>query len=303
MIEHPEAVTIAAQIDQTLAGKKVKSAIRGNAPHKWAFYSRPAEEYAAILEGEMIAGAQPSGSMILVQVESGHLLALGGGGERILYHASPDTVPAKHQMLLHFDDGTALSVKVQGWGCCRLYTPEELDQDGWYAKRSLEPTDEGFTRAYFEGRFAALKPDDARAIKYFLISEPGVWGIGNGYLQDILLTARLHPRCRAVDLSKAQRGALHQAIVAIIKRAVRLHGRTDEHDLFDATGGYERLLNAAAAGLPCPVCGEAAIVRESFLGGAIYTCPQCQPAPPKPARRTRRNDAGSAPAEGGRPGA
>jgi hypothetical protein len=25
-----------------------------------------------------------------------------------------------------------------------------------------------------------------------------------------------------------------------------------------------------------------------FLGGAIYTCPQCQPAPPKPERRTAK---------------
>ena len=34
-------------------------------------------------------------------------------------------------------------------------------------------------------------------MKYFLITEPGVWGVGNGYLQDILLRARIHPRTRA----------------------------------------------------------------------------------------------------------
>ena len=146
MIEHPEAVTIAGQIAETLVGKRVRSALRGNTPHKWAFYSRSAEEYAAILEGQSVVGADPSGSLILVRVSSGHTLVLGGGGERIRYHASADTVPAKHQLLLHFDDGTFLSVKVQGWGSCRLYTPEELDGYWWYAKRSLEPTDDGFRR-------------------------------------------------------------------------------------------------------------------------------------------------------------
>ena len=149
MIEHPEAVTIARQMAETLVGKRISSAMRGNTPHKWAFYSRPAEEYAASLEGQSITGAEPSGSLILVRVSSGHILVLGGGGERILYHAEADTVPQKHQLLLHFADDTFLSVKVQGWGSCRLYTPEELEGYWWYAKRSLEATDEGFTREYF----------------------------------------------------------------------------------------------------------------------------------------------------------
>ncbi len=288
MIEHPEAVTIARQIAETLTGKRIELALRGNTPHKWAFYTRPAEEYAAILKDQTITGAQPSGSLILVPISSGHMLGFGGGGERILYHASEDTVPPKHQLLLHFTDDTFLSVKVQGWGSCRLDTPEELDGYWWYAKRTLEPMDEGFTRDYFESLFGTLKPDDSRSVKFFLISEPGVWGLGNGYLQDILLAAQVHPRCRAADLTKPQRRALHQAIVKTIQRAVRLNGRTDEHDLFDATGGYARRLSAAATGLPCPACGQAAIVKESFLGGAIYTCPQCQPAPPKPEKRKKQ---------------
>ena len=288
MIEYPEAATIARQIAKTLVGKRIQSAMRGNAPHKWAFYSRPAEEYAAILQGQTVVGAEASGSAILVRISSGHTLVLGGGGERILYHATAATVPQKHQLLLHFDDDTFLSVNVQGWGSCQLYTPEEIEGDACHGRRTLEAADGGFTREYFEGLFATLAPDDARSVKYFLISQPGVSGLGNGYLQDILLAARLHPRRRAVDLTKPQRSALYKAVVQTIKRAVHLSGRTDEHDLFGQTGGYKRLLSASAAGKPCPACGEAAIVKEAFLGGAIYTCPQCQPAPPKPERRTAR---------------
>jgi formamidopyrimidine-DNA glycosylase len=87
---------------------------------------------------------------------------------------------------------------------------------------------------------------------------------------------------------KAQRTALYKAIVQVIQRAIGLKGRTDEHDLFDETGRYARLLSAAAAGQPCPACGKAAILKESFLGGAVYTCPECQPAPPKQDRRTQK---------------
>jgi len=288
MIELPEAVTIANQMAETLVGKRIASAMRGNTPHKWAFYSRPAEEYASILKGKRITAAEPSGSLILIHAGANHRVVLGGGGERILYHASEESVPKKHQLLLHFRDDTFLSVKVQGWGSCQLFTKKQLAGHKWYANRSPSPIDESFTRDYFLGLFDTLKDDDARSVKYFLISEPGVWGIGNGYLQDILFRARIHARTRAVDLSDRQRRALYKAIVDTIKRAVRLRGRTDEHDLFDECGGYERILSSATAGQPCPKCKEEAIVKDSFLGGAIYYCPKCQEPPPKPERRPRR---------------
>ena len=165
MIEHPEAVTIAEQIDATLGGKRIASAMRGNTPHKWAFYSRPAEEYASILKGKTIAGAESSGSLILIRVGKSHVIVLGGGGERIRYHAPGEPPPTKHQLLLNFDDESMLSVKVQGWGSCQLWTHAELDRHGWYANRSLSPTDEGFTFDYFDSLFDTLKTDAAASIK------------------------------------------------------------------------------------------------------------------------------------------
>ena len=285
MIEHPEAVTIAGQIAETLTGKQIEAAVRGNAPHKFAFYNREPEAYASLLCGQSIVGAEASGSLIFVRTSGGHIIVLGGGGERILYHEGAETLPKKHQLLLQFEDGSFLTVSVQGWGSCQLFTPQELEQYHWYANRSLEATDGGFTADHFDGLFAPLEPDDSRSIKFFIISEPGVWGIGNGYLQDILLAARLHPRVRAVELSEEQRLTLHGSIVAVIRRAIELGGRTDERDLFGETGGYERRLSAAAVGRPCPACGDGAIAKESFLGGAVYTCPQCQPRPPKTERR------------------
>ena len=73
-----------------------------------------------------------------------------------------------------------------------------------------------------------------------------------------------------------------------IKRAVRLRGRTDEYGLFGKRGGYKRILDSSAAGQPWPKCSKEAIVKESFLGGAIYYCPKCQEPPPKPAKRAKR---------------
>jgi hypothetical protein len=56
MIELPEAVVIAAQIDQHLRGQRIAEVVRGNAPHKWAFYSGPPEHYASMLNGRAMPG-------------------------------------------------------------------------------------------------------------------------------------------------------------------------------------------------------------------------------------------------------
>ena len=51
MIEFPEALVIADQMNEAIRGKQIASAMRGNAPHKFAFYNHTPEEYAAILPG------------------------------------------------------------------------------------------------------------------------------------------------------------------------------------------------------------------------------------------------------------
>src|SRR3990172_10428018 len=110
MIELPEAMTIARQMTEALKGKRIESGIRGNSPHKFAFYNRAPEEYEAILKGKTMGDTVARGSSILAAVEPGYVLCFGDGGERINYHQSEKTLPAKHQLLLRFEDGTCLSV-------------------------------------------------------------------------------------------------------------------------------------------------------------------------------------------------
>ncbi len=41
MIELPEAVAIARQLNREILGKRISSASGGSSPHKWAFYTPP----------------------------------------------------------------------------------------------------------------------------------------------------------------------------------------------------------------------------------------------------------------------
>jgi formamidopyrimidine-DNA glycosylase len=276
VIENPEATTIARQIRETLTGKRIAEAVRGNAPHKFAFYTGTPEEYARMLEGRTIGPAWADGTCILVPAEPGYVLVLGGGGERIAYHTDDRTLPAKHHLMLRFGDGTALSVSVQGWGAAQMYARDALAEAFWGGLGRIQPQDEAFTPAYFEALFAALPAGDPASVKHFIISKPGVPGVGNGYLQDILFAARLHPRRRAHSLTAEERAALYAATRDTLRRATGLCGRDSERDLFGHPGGYRRIMDKSAIGQPCIACGTR-VEKFAFLGGACTVCPQCQP--------------------------
>lgn len=275
MIELPEAIILARQMNHDLKGKRIQTAIRGNTPHKFAFYNHTPEEYAAILEGKTVGEATDHGTHILISIEPDYVLALGGGGERIVLHQSEKTLPKKHQFLLNFEDATHLSVTVQMWGGFNLLRQSELAGNSHVGQQRISPLSDAFTLDYFQGLFAELEPDDPRAIKFFIISKPGVWGVGNGYLQDILYRARIHPRRRAVDVGKREQRTLYKAVRDILQEAVNKGGRDTERDLHDCPGHYIKLLDARNVGLPCSVCGTP-IQKAAFLGGAIYFCPKCQ---------------------------
>jgi formamidopyrimidine-DNA glycosylase len=275
MIELPEALVIARQMSEELRGKRIASGVRGNAPHKFAFYSRSPEEYAKILKGKTMGGATGHGSAILAAVEPDYVFGLGVGGERILFHQDESTLPKKHQLLLHFEDGTYLTITVQGWGAAWLLHHSEVADHPHLGKQGVSPLSDAFTWEYFRGLFETLTAEDSRSAKYFIISEPGIWGVGNGCLQDILFRARIHPRRRAVDIVGRERRALYHAIRETLQQMVDLSGRDSEYDLYGRPGGYRRILDSKSVGQPCPECGMP-IEKSQYLGGAVYFCPGCQ---------------------------
>ena len=65
MIEMPEAMTIARQMDETLTGKTFQHFARGALVHKFLWLSKPAEEYDAFLAGKQVTGARSYGRSIL----------------------------------------------------------------------------------------------------------------------------------------------------------------------------------------------------------------------------------------------
>jgi formamidopyrimidine-DNA glycosylase len=275
MFELPEFVTLANQINRTLQGKTIRQGCLGNSPHKFVWYNRSHDEFAALTAGKTIGKAWSRGKWLFIPFEPGYIFLMGECGGRALYHASRSNLPAKYHLLISFEDGAHFSVTTQMWGALELYE-SGLETERQYVKDMRPvPLDPAFNFEYFNGLIDSLLPGEKRSVKALLTQEQLIPGIGNAIAQDIQFNARLHPRRPLSELDPNQRKALFEALIRTLQAAVQQGGRYDEVDLFNQPGGYVRLMDKNALERPCPVCGGA-IEKFAYLGGSCYVCPVCQ---------------------------
>jgi formamidopyrimidine-DNA glycosylase len=271
MLELPEAEVISRQISATLAGKQIGSIIANHTPHKFAWFNGEASTYPERLNGKTLVSARAFGGNVEIHLDGTNLLL----GTSIRFHAATEKIPAKHQLLLTFTDATALSASVQMWGALLCY--QEGDMLNFIefdcARGKPSPLYDAFDRAYFDLLFEENTPK--LSAKAFLATEQRFPGLGNGVLQDILWTARIHPRRKMFSLSAREKGQMFSAVKHVLQQMVVQGGRDTEKDLFGCPGGYMTILSKNTVGTPCPHCGSL-IQKEAYMGGSIYFCTVCQ---------------------------
>ncbi len=271
MIELPEAVVIAQQITDTLSGKRIAHAVANASPHKFAWYTGDPATYNDRLAGKAIgAGAGVAGS---IEFAAGDMVL--SISAPIRYHVQGEKRPKKHQLLVEFEDGTAISSSAQMWGgffCFPAGTKAGF-ADADIARQRPSPLTDAFDRAYFYTLFDAETPK--LSAKAFLATAQRIPGLGNGVLQDILWTARIHPKRKMGELSERAIDEMFEAVKDVLMAMMVQGGRDTERDLFGHPGGYKTVLSKNTVNTPCPVCGTA-IRKEAYLGGSIYYCAGCQ---------------------------
>jgi formamidopyrimidine-DNA glycosylase len=273
MIELPEAAAIAAQIQKTVRGKRIAAVTAGHTPHKLVWYYGEPKRYSALLVGQTIAGAGAHGGH--VEIKAGKANVLFGEGVEIRFQASGESRPAKHQLLIEFDDGSALSGAVRMYGGMGCIAEGSLDNKYYrVAKEKPSPLSAKFDKAYFD-RLISSPEVQKLSLKAFLATEQRIPGLGNGVLQDILLSAGMHPKKKVGTLLEKDRKTLFDALKATLSAMAAKGGRDVECDLFGRPGGYQTILSKNTAGKPCPVCRKP-IKKESYMGGSVYYCETCQ---------------------------
>lgn len=272
MIELPEAAVLCSQIKNIIPGKKIDQVVVNQNPQKLAWFWKDPLEYPGLLKGSRVTGAAPSGGLVEIFLDDYRLTL--SDGVRIAYNSTPDMVPAKHQLLLSFEDGSSLSFSVQMYGGISCFKDGENDNPYYtVTKEKPSPLSAGFSLKYFLDLFT--EKTEKLSVKAFMATEQRIPGLGNGSLQDILWRAKLHPKRKVVTLEGDEKKRLYEFTVSTIKDMADRGGRNTEKDIFGNPGGYEVAMGAARSGKACPACGKT-VVKESYMGGSIYFCPSCQ---------------------------
>lgn len=273
MLEIPEATVLAGQINDILAGKRIAGVIIAHSPHKFAWYSGESEDYQRLLLGQTIDGAVARGG--LVEIKAGRARLLFGDGVNLRFHPKGGKRPARHQLLIDFGDGSALSASVQMYGGLWCFPDGEFDNPYYLAAVwKPSPLEIGFDRSYFLTLLDGPESDKLSA-KAWLATGQRIPGLGNGVLQDILYNARIHPKRKIGSLTGDEKEALFEAVKDTLAEMVAQGGRDTEKDLLGQAGGYKTKASKLTVGGTCPVC-KGTIRKETYLGGSIYYCDGCQ---------------------------
>lgn len=272
MIEFPEAISTARQLNRTIAGKRIMNVNAAQHPHKFAWYYGDPQAYHELLEGKTINKAVSHGG--LIEIMAGEACILFGDGVNLAYFREGDKLPLKHQLHIEFEDFSSIIASVQMYGGLWAY-PAGHNDNPYYlkAKEKPDPLSAAFDEAYFNSIIS--QSPEGLSLKALLATEQRIPGLGNGVLQDILFNAGMHPKKKFRTLTDEDKSILFNAVKKTLAEMTISGGRDTERDIFGCFGGYSTILSKNTVDKPCSICGDI-IKKEAYMGGSIYYCPTCQ---------------------------
>lgn len=269
MPELPEVEVTRLSFSKRIAGARI-TVLRLGKPLRWPL-GVPLQE----LEGRVVQTVGRRGKYLLLHLDQGVLLLHLGMSGRLHFSRDPGPAGSHDHMDLVTDRGVL-----------RLHDPRRFGAVVWARDLQDEPARKLLERLGVEplgpdfepdAFYAALRRRQA-AIKQVLLAGNVVVGVGNIYACEALFQARIRPTTGANRLSRARVGRLHEAIQAVLQRAVERGGST-LRDFYDASGNHGTFQLAAAvygrAGAPCTVCATPIrVIRQGQR--STYFCPTCQ---------------------------
>ena len=277
MPELPEVETIKESLKQKILFKKIK-AVEIFCPKLIQFPDHI--EFVKSIKKKKIKGLERRGKYLIIKLtcNSNLVVHLGMTGQ-LIYSDCPLELDKHSHLLFHFEDASQLQYRdVRKFGCLWLV------KDGWLrfvsglSQLGPEPLSEQFTLEYFQKLL-----DKKSIIKYLLLSQKNLAGLGNIYVDEILFRAGICPERFAVNLTPQEGEKLYHSIRLVLEEAVLARGSSVVNyiDGEGKKGSFQNNLKVyRRAGELCFTC-ETPIKRIVLAGRGTYYCPKCQPlAPP-----------------------
>lgn len=273
MPELPEVETIRQQLEHGRPGRPSildKQIHSGEVLWSGVLTALSPREFTSRIPGQRVNSVGRRGKHLLIHLSEDTLIMhLRMSGD--VFVEQGDQPLRKHdRLLIHFTDGARLAFNnVRKFGRVQLTSQPRAV----LAHLGPEPLDEGFSpRDFFE-----ILQKHNRQVKYLLLDQKSIAGLGNIYTDEALHVAGIHPRTKSDSLSFKQTEALLSSIRKVLRAGIKNQGTSI--DWMYRGGDYQQyLLVYGQEGQNCPQCGT--IVKRIKLGQrSTYFCPSCQPQP------------------------
>ncbi len=269
-MELPELTILGQQMAREIVGKRIVEVEVANPK----CLNVPLERFKNTTLRKLIKTVESKGKWLFIKLDSGPVLLFNPGmGADVIYFQPDDKLPEKYQIKFTLHDGSGFTIRV--WWFCYLHlmTADTLGEHKLTSKLGVTPLDKALTL----DRFKNLLRNKRGMIKYFLLDQKNVAGIGNVYAQDILFNANIHPKRTIQSLSDSEIKSLYDSMQSVLRESIDLGGLAYERDFYGDKGrfGAEQFKIAYRTGKPCPTCG-ATIEKIKTGSTSSFICPTCQ---------------------------
>lgn len=282
MPELPEVETIKNDLNQLVAGKKIKSVDINLAKQ----IKMPPGRFLKLVQGVKVKKVRRRAKVLIVELSNGYNLVfhlkmtgqliykkkdkLAGGGHPIKQALLK--LPNKYShVVFNFFDGSRLFFNdTRQFGWVKLVNSSELSK----LENEFGPEPLGISF----GEFRELFRNKKSVIKPLLMDQKFLAGIGNIYAQEALFCAGILPQRRANTLKNEELHKLYNYLRKILRLAIKMKGTSsrDYVDAFGRGGSMEKYLKVyRRAGKACKKCKNKLKLVKQAARATVY-CNKCQ---------------------------
>lgn len=228
------------------------------------------EEFLSRIKEQFVTGIGRRGKNLLVQLSRDTLIIhLRMSGELVV-EEQINPIGKHYRLILNFNDGYRLAFNnIRKFG--RIWLTE--DPNEIIGDLGPEPLGDEFTP---ESLYDLLHSHN-RQLKYFLLDQAMIAGLGNIYTDESLFRAKLNPVRKSDSLTATESHCLWESIREVLLEGIRNQGSSI--DWMYQGGDYQKYLSVYnLEGQPCNRC-QTPIKRIKIAQRSTYVCPTCQPFP------------------------
>ena len=227
-------------------------------------------EFLSRIQGQFVTGIGRRGKNLLIELTLDTLIIhLRMSGELKVELKSAE-IGKHYRLILNFNDNYRLAFNnIRKFG--RVWLTENPEKE--LGILGPEPLGDEFTPDLLYQLLQSKK----QGLKYFLLDQKNIAGMGNIYTDEALHRAKLHPSHKTDSLDLQQTKSLWKSIRSVLQEGIKNQGSSI--DWMYQGGDYQKYLSVYnLEGEPCPIC-HTPVLRIKIAQRSTYYCPVCQPPP------------------------